>query len=100
MYIQHKGALWFQDHKRFFDAVLYIVSHHDFFNHITRAVAVHTFKKMAPSARQLVILDKWPIYDSDGGEVETAVYTNDYVRADFYSEDLRGNAYRRVWGQC
>lgn len=27
VYIQHKGALLFQDRKRFFDAVLYIVSH-------------------------------------------------------------------------
>lgn len=100
LYMHYTGALGSGDRSNVFNAITYIISHRYFYNHYTRSVVRETYKTMNPTAKQLAIIDKWPVYDSDGKPLEPFVDSDDddYGYDDYYGSDSESEAYYQRWG--
>lgn len=91
--MHHTGGLRPQDRAKVFEAVSYILSHRDFFGYLARGVLRETYRTgMGASAKQLVAIDKWPVYGKDGVPVKPYADEDDSDDDYYYGSDSEGES--------
>ncbi|KAL0639012.1 hypothetical protein Q9L58_001893 [Maublancomyces gigas] len=98
LYMHHTGGLRPQDRGKVFEAVSYILSHRYFFGHLARGVLRETYRtSMGASGKQLVAIDKWPVYGKDGVPVEPYADEDDSDDDYCYGSDSEGESHFRYY---
>lgn len=78
LYMQHTSGFGPQHRGKLFEIVSYVLTHHYYFDHIVRSVLRETYRTMmGPTAKQLVAVEKWPVYGADGVPVGSYSYPGD-----------------------